>query len=117
MRTFSKEEIDIMKDAVKEYDFLARYINNEIKNGASMEQLLDYVETEFDDDITNYDLGSNFKYIDFIYGNISCSIVQNDRIPTTLCRAIGIYNMNTQEYIFENINIDEVKKIIEESDK
>lgn len=111
MRTFSKEEIDIMKDAIKEYDYLARYINYEIKNGASMEQLLDYLETEFDYlDITNYDLESDFKYIDFNAPNITCTIVSSKELPTTFSKYIEIWNDEDNYIIESSTNIDELRE-------
>lgn len=113
--SFTKEELDIMKDAIKEYEYLERNINHEIKEGASMEQLLDYINDNFNIDITNVDFEQTFKYIDFNYENINCSIVQSDTIPTTLCKAIEVWNDKDLYLIFENINIDELRKIVEEN--
>lgn len=113
---FSKEELDIMKEAIKEYEYLERNINHEIKEGVSMEQLLDYIESEFDYlDITNCDLKSEFKYIDFIAPNITCSIVESKEIPTTFSKSIEIWDDKKGYLIDGFVDIDELRKIVEEN--
>ena len=113
--TFTKEEIEIMKQAVKEYNYISRYINYEIKNGASMEQLLEYVVDEFDADITNYDLLSDYKYIDFNYGCMNCSIIQSKELPTHLSDTIELWNDEDNYMITSSITIKEIKQIIKEN--
>lgn len=115
---YTKEEIDIMKESIKEYDYISRHINHEIKEGASMEQLLDYIIDNFNVDITNTELNDNYKYIDFNYGNITASIIDNNIIPKHLSKDIEVWNDKDLYAIFENINIDKLKKIIKKrSDK
>jgi len=114
---YTKKELEITKDAIKEYDYISRYINHEIKDGASMKQLYDYVTNEFNVDITNYELSDMYKYIDFNYGNITCSIISTNKIPTFLSKDISVWNDKDLYVIFDNFNIDELKKIVKESDK
>lgn len=113
--SFNKEELDIMKEAIKEYEYLERNINHEIKEGASMEQLLDYIEINFDVDITNYDLESDFKYIDMNYGNLTCSIVESTKQPCTLSKYISIWNDRVNDILIEIEDINKVRKIVEEN--
>ena len=112
---FKKEELDIMKEAIKEYNYISRFINHEIKEGASMEQLLNYVVNEFDADITNYDLLSDFKYIDFNYGCMNCSIISTDKVPTHLSDTIELWNDKDNYMITSSITIKEIKNIVKES--
>lgn len=111
---FSKEELDIIKEAIKEYEYLERNINHEIKEGASMEQLLDYVSNNFDIDITNCDLKSDYKYIDFNYGNINCSIISSNETPTTFSKSLEVWNDKGLYIISEFVTIDELKDIVKE---
>ena len=112
---FTEEEIKIMKQAIREYNYISRYINYEIKNGASMEQLLEYVVDEFDADITNYDLLSDYKYIDFNYGCMNCSIISTNKVPTYLSPSIELWNDEDNYIITSSITIKEIKNIVEES--
>lgn len=115
---YTKDELDVMKQALIEYDYLARQINHEIKNGASMRQLLYYLQGEFEDiDITNCDLKSTFKYIDFNYGTLNCSILESDVLPVTFSKYIEVWNDKATALLFENIHINELKNIIKESEK
>lgn len=115
---YTKEDIEIIKDAIKQYEYLDRNITHEIMSGATMKHLIHYVEDEFDDvEITNCDLKSDYKYIDFNYGNITCSIVESYNLPTTLSRTIEVWNDKGLYIIDDCVTIEELKKIIEEVDK
>lgn len=112
---FTKEELDIMKEAIKEYEYLERNINHEIKEGASMEQLLEFVVDEFAVEITNYDLLSDYKYIDFNYGCMNCSIISTDKIPTHLSDSVELWNDEDNYMITSSITIKEIKNIVKEN--
>lgn len=117
---YTKDEIDIMKQALIEYDYLARQIKHEIKEGATMRHLLHYLQNEFsqnDIEITNCDLKSTFKYIDFNYGTLNCSILESDTLPVTFSNYVEVWNDKATELLFENIKINELKKIVKESEK
>lgn len=112
---FTEEEIKIMKQGIREYNYISRYINYEIKNGASMEELLNYVVDEFDADITNYELVSDYKYIDFNYGCINCTIISTNKVPAYLSPSIELWNDEDNYMITSSITIKEIKNIVEES--
>lgn len=113
MRTFSEEEIDIIKETLKEYDYISRQLNHEIKEGASMEQLLDYLETEFDVDITNSELKEDYKYIDFNYGTGTYSIISNKDVPTHLSRYVEIWDDKNCRMITSITDINELRKVVD----
>ena len=114
--TFNKKEIDIIKNAIKEYEYLETNIHHAIKEGNNIKLMLDYLVDNFDVDIANCDFKSDYKYIDFNYGTLSCSILESSEMPTTFSKYISVWNDEDFYTIVDFIDIDELKKLIMEDE-
>jgi hypothetical protein len=113
---FTLEEIEIMKRAVKDYELLEKNINERVKQGATIEDLLYIIRHLVCCDITNCDLTSDFKYIDFNYYDMTCSIVEDktQNIPLHLSKSVELWN-DKENYMFADYEtIDNIIKIIKE---
>ena len=113
---FNAKEIKILKNALREYDYLETNINHAIKDGHNIKLMLDYLTDNFDVDIANCDFRSDFKYIDFNYGTLSCSVLESSKMPTTFSKYISVWNDEDMYTIVDFIHIDTLEKFIKEND-
>ena len=114
---YAKEEIEIFKRVLADYKELKKEIDKRIKKGYDIEELLRYIEHLNSCEITNVDLTSNFKYIDFNYCDMVCSIIEceKDNIPLKLQETVEVWNDKEDCYIIEDwLSMNEIEKTIKE---
>lgn len=112
---FSNEELEIFKRVLKDYKILEKDINERIKKGYDIEELLRYIEHLSACEITNCNIKSDFKYIDFNYYDMVCSIIEceKDNIPLKLQETVEVWNDKEDCYIVEDwLSMKEIEKVI-----
>lgn len=118
--SYSKEDLEILKRSIEEYKIIKEEIDERIKGGYTLENLLDYIRHLSTCNITNYDLeDENFKYIDFNYADLTCSILQhNDKNNDKpyLGESIEVWNDKSYHFIGTFNNIREIEDILKEEE-
>ena len=113
---YNKQEIEIIKRAVKDYDLLEKEINERIDNNYNISDLYDYLRHLASCDIIGYeDNYEDYSYIDFNYYDMVCTICEdvshNNKLH--LSKNIELWNNKELYVINEDIDIDELKKLVE----
>lgn len=117
MKKYNKDDIEIFKRAIKDYNELKIIIDTLIKGGYTIEDLYDFVGTKLSEtDITNYEDLDDFKYIDFNYKDMCVSILKHDNNGIYLGETIEIWNDKKFEYIGTFNNTRELEDFIRESE-
>lgn len=113
---YSKEELNIFKNVIKDYKIIKEDIDKKIQKGCNLQDLYDYIRHLSSCHITNYDLTDNImKYIDFDYCDMLLSIY-DDNDGVYLGDTIEVYNDKRIEFIGNFNNINEIKNILKESE-
>lgn len=113
---YNKQEIEIIKRAVKDYDLLEKEINKRIDNNYNISDLYDYLRHLASCDVISYeDNYKDYSYIDFNYCDMVCIICEdvshNNKLH--LSKNIELWNDKELYVINEDVNIDELKKLVE----
>ena len=115
MIKYTKDEIEVFKRVIRDYNIIKEHIDKRIKKGCTMEDLLGYIRHLSSCDITNYDLSDRaYKYIDFNYCDMCISILEHDTSGVYLGESLEIWNDKEFDYIGTFNNTRELEKIIKE---
>lgn len=118
---YTKEEIEIMKRAVIDYEVLEKEVNRRITEGATITDLYDYIRHLSSCDITSYEIDDRLEYqfFDFNYCDMCCTIIEGKKydVKLHLSKSIELWNDNGTYLIDATLEIDDVKRIIEESEE
>lgn len=112
---YTKEDLDIFKRVINDYKELKNEIDKRIAKGYTMENLLDYVRHLASCDITNYDLISDYKYIDINYCDMTVSILEENN-KCFLGDSLEVWNNVHNYYIGLFNSIRELESILKESE-
>ena len=109
---FNDEEKKIIKNSIEDYDALKEEINDRIAEGQDIEDLYNYIRHLSCVDITNYELNDDYKYVDFNYYALTCTLLEDlsRNIETNLSNYVSIWNDKTNEVIVEIDNIYKLKE-------
>lgn len=114
-KKYTKEEIEHIKKALKDYEDIKTTFDTLIDNGNTIDKMLDIIVNYIKCDITNEEIGTNdYDYIDINYKDINISIVQekNKKLHTTdyieiwddkECDFLGAYDYNQWKKIIEEV--------------
>ncbi len=117
---FTKDEIEIFKNVIRDYEEFKKEIDERVEKGYTMENLLDYVRHLSSCNITNVDLVDDFKYIDINYIDMTISILQEKEDKPYLGDSLEVWNDGLCYYIGLFNNTNELKALVkeyEENDK
>ena len=93
---------ELIRNALKDYRYIRTEINYLIEKGRTLSEIYDYLRHINAIEFTNLDFDFDvFKYIDFIYYDISASVIKDDRglrVQSTL----QIYDKEKCNYIIED---------------
>lgn len=110
---YTKNELLIFKNVIKDYNILKKDIDEKIKKDHTITDLYDYIRHLSFCNITNIDLSDDFKYIDFNYCDMCISIIQDNDI-LYLGKTLEIWNDEKNYYIGTFNNVEELEKILKE---
>lgn len=108
MREYTEYEIAILKRVVVDYNSLAKEIREKINNGATHEDLKEYIKSLDNCDLTNQEE----EYTDFNYKDMTLSIYNDELLGLHLGEMIEVWNDKECAYLGSFDNVEEIKKIV-----
>ena len=94
---------EIVKKALKDYDFIKEELENKIKKGYDLNELSKFLCRFKDIEITNLEIYDDIGYLDFLYNDINTSAIYNaDKKTIKVSETMEIYDKVKYEYIVED---------------
>lgn len=116
MIIFNEKEKEIVRKALKDYDFMKEEIDNRIKQNYDLNDLYNFLLEFKHIDITNLEVHDDYGYLDFMYKDLSMSVYY-DKIENWAIQVgntFKIYNSEKCEYIIEDFcTKEEYQKYLE----
>lgn len=111
-------QLELIRNSLKEFEYIKTEINYLIEKGRNLENILDYLRHINEIELTNCDLNNkDFKYIDFIYGNINASVIKDKNKGLRVQEGIEIYDTEIQDYLIDDwLSIKEWENILEKGE-
>lgn len=110
MIKYNKEEMEILERVYNDYNIIKKDIDDRIKKGYDIENLLNYIRHLSSCSTTNINLDDDLKYVDFNYCDMCLSIYE-DKNKTYLGEDIEIWN-DKKFYCIGEIGYNDLKKIL-----
>lgn len=116
MKRYTKEDIEIFKRVIKDYELIKKDIDARIKKGYTFSDLFDYIDNLSACNITNYKFSNDIEvyeneYVDFNYCDMCISIC-NDNCVLYLGDTIEVWDDKNNIYIDYFNNVNELKAIV-----
>ena len=113
---YNEHELKIFRDIINDYNTLKKEIDKRVENGYTIDSLFDYIRHLSACSINSYELDSeDFKYIDFYYGDMTCSIVQENN-KAYLGRSVEVWDDKNDAFL-GSFYIEEIEYIINKGGK
>lgn len=109
MREYTEYEIEILKRVVADYNSLAKEVREKINNGATYEDLREYIKSLDNCDLTNQEE----EYTDFNYKDMTLSIYNDEVFGLYLGETIEVWNDKEYAYLDCFDNVGQIEKEIE----
>ena len=109
MREYTEYEIAILKRVVADYNSLAKEVREKINNGATYEDLREYIKSLDNCDLTNQEE----EYTDFNYKDMTLSIYNDEVFGLYLGETIEVWNDKEYAYLDCFDNVGQIEKEIE----
>lgn len=111
-------QLELIKQAIKDYNYIKEEMNNLINNGRDLQYILEYLELFDNVEITNVELDNkNFNYIDFYYNNLSVSVVKDSDNPIQFQNGFELYDTDKMEWFIEDyLSIREWQNILDKGE-
>lgn len=121
---FNEKEKEIVRKALKDYDFIKEEIDNRIKQNYDLNDLHKFLLEFKHIDITNIEIKDDYGYLDFMYNDLNMYVgydnglgICNDELENHKIRVSNtfeIYNKEKCEYIIEDFcTKEEYQKYLE----
>ena len=95
-------QLELIRNSLKDFEYIKTEINYLIEKGRNLENILDYLIHINELEIIHFDFDNeDFKYIDFTYGSIDNSVIE-DKKGLRVQNTIEIYDKELQDYLIED---------------
>ena len=108
-------QLEIIKNGLKDFEYIKTDINYLIEKGRNLENILDYLRDFYEIEIVHFDLDDkDFRYIDFNYGITNNSVTEDNKTGLRVQDTFVIYDEEKQEYLNEYcLSVEEWQTILE----
>lgn len=98
-----RRQIELIKNAIEDYNFIKEEIENKIKKGYNLEEISVFLNRFKDIEITSLDSINGDSWLDFLYKDISTCVCSTKEKGIYVGSTFEIYDKKNYEYIVEDL--------------